>query len=216
MWSCMLAEVHRQHAQAHAGLPSSLQIVSIIQPSECPAPPPALPTSPPFPPHIPPGLLIAEVNINTMCEVGAGSGVSINYMAGRTLGPAGAAATSAAYVFLHYALLVAYISKAAAIVSEASGLPLLAAAGGFTAAFGGVCYGARPAQMDALNGALVVAVVGSFVVRGEGGGRGAGARGKGEGAGGRGKGQGEGGRGRGKGKGEEEEGGVAAVVGSSC
>jgi hypothetical protein len=142
------------------------------------------------------------VNINTMCEVGAGSGVSINYMAGRTLGPAGAAATSAAYVFLHYALLVAYISKAAAIVSEASGLPLLAAAGGFTAAFGGVCYGARPAQMDALNGALVVAVVGSFVVRGEGGGRGAGARGKGKGQGegerGKEKGEGEGARGRGR------------------
>ena len=52
------------------------------------------------------GLLVAEVNINTMCELGQG-GVSISSMAERTLGRTGARAASAAYLFLHYALLVA-------------------------------------------------------------------------------------------------------------
>ena len=47
-----------------------------------------------------------QVNINTMCELGSG-GVSLTSMARRTLGAAGSRATSATYLFLHYALLVA-------------------------------------------------------------------------------------------------------------
>jgi hypothetical protein len=57
------------------------------------------------PPHPHAGLLVAEVSLRLMQQRGAGS-VSMISMASTTLGPAAAAATSAAYVFLHYALLV--------------------------------------------------------------------------------------------------------------
>jgi tyrosine-specific transport protein len=53
------------------------------------------------------GLLVAEVNINTLCEVGGGRGVSLSSMAQRTLGAGGARAVSAAYLLIHYSLLVA-------------------------------------------------------------------------------------------------------------
>ena len=53
------------------------------------------------------GLLIAEVSVNTMCELGSGSGVSLGSMARRTLGDFGARAVSATYVALHFSLLVA-------------------------------------------------------------------------------------------------------------
>ena len=51
-------------------------------------------------------LIVCQVNINTMCELGSG-GVSLTSMARRTLGVAGTRAASATYLFLHYALLVA-------------------------------------------------------------------------------------------------------------
>ena len=52
------------------------------------------------------GLMVAEVNINTMCELGRG-GVSLTSMARRTLGAVGARWASATYLGLHLALLVA-------------------------------------------------------------------------------------------------------------
>ena len=48
----------------------------------------------------------AQVNINTMCELGRG-GVSITSMAQRTLGAGGARVASITYLGLHVALLVA-------------------------------------------------------------------------------------------------------------
>ena len=47
-----------------------------------------------------------QVNIKTMREKGA-EGVSLVTMARRSLGPVGSGVISAAYLFLHYALLVA-------------------------------------------------------------------------------------------------------------
>lgn len=53
------------------------------------------------------GLLVAEVAVNTMCEIGVGRGVSLGSMARRTLGDAGSVVVSTTYALLHYALLVA-------------------------------------------------------------------------------------------------------------
>lgn len=53
------------------------------------------------------GLLIAEVSVNTMCELGCGRGISLGSMARRTLGNGGAMAVEATYLLLHYSLLVA-------------------------------------------------------------------------------------------------------------
>lgn len=52
-------------------------------------------------------------------------------MVSRTLGKPGALLASGAYVFLHYALLVAYISKAGEILAGWTDLPLLPAAATF-------------------------------------------------------------------------------------
>jgi tyrosine-specific transport protein len=53
------------------------------------------------------GLLIAEVNLNS--RQGGGGMIS---MTRETIGGAGASVSGAAYLFLHYALLVAYIAQA--------------------------------------------------------------------------------------------------------
>lgn len=84
-------------------------------------------------------------------------------MARRTLGDVGATAVSATYALLHYALLVAYIAKAGEAVQQASGLPLPLADLAFAAACGGLCYAASPPVLDKANGALVAAVVVSFL-----------------------------------------------------
>lgn len=75
------------------------------------------------------GLLVLEVNLSTMCELGSG-GVSIISMAERTLGKPGTRFAWGAYVFIHYALLVAYISRSGGAVTAAA-----AAAEGFSALF---------------------------------------------------------------------------------
>jgi tyrosine-specific transport protein len=79
-----------------------------------------------------------------------------------TLGDAGLTAGAGAYVFLHLALLVAYISKAAEILGGASGLAPLPAAALFAGAFGGLCFAASEQLLDRVNGGLVVAVLLAF------------------------------------------------------
>ena len=109
------------------------------------------------------GLMVAEVAVNTMCELGTGRGVSLGSMARRTLGEGGAVVVSLTYAFLHYALLVAYISKAGETLEVATGAPLPATAAGFTAALGLLCYAASPPALDAANSLLVGAVGVSFL-----------------------------------------------------
>lgn len=109
------------------------------------------------------GLLIAEVNLNTLCELGASRGVSLSSMARRTLGDVGAGAVSLTYALLHYALLVAYIAKAGETVQQVTGLPLVAADALFVVIFGGLCYAARPSVLDGINSVLVGLVVATFL-----------------------------------------------------
>lgn len=109
------------------------------------------------------GLLIAEVNLNTMCELGSG-GVSLVSMTERTVGKAGTRVASAAYIFLHYALLVAYISKGGGVVSNLLHSPDWFGAFAFNATLGGFCYAASPRTLDRVNGILVIAVVTTFLV----------------------------------------------------
>ncbi|KAL0285304.1 UNVERIFIED_CONTAM: Tyrosine-specific transport protein [Sesamum calycinum] len=69
------------------------------------------------------GLLIAEVNVNTMCELGSG-GVSLVSMAKRTLGNVGVQVACWSYIFIHYALLVAYVARSSDILTNFLGIPL--------------------------------------------------------------------------------------------
>ncbi|KAL3677507.1 hypothetical protein R1sor_027455 [Riccia sorocarpa] len=107
------------------------------------------------------GLLIAEVNVNTMCELGAG-GVSIVSMADRTLGPTGVRVACGTYLFTHYALLVAYVARSSEIITAAIGSPLWLSGLLFTGAIGSLCYFASPRAIGAVNGALVGGIIISF------------------------------------------------------
>jgi tyrosine-specific transport protein len=130
------------------------------------------------------GLLLAEVYINAR---GAGSvsggdegSASASASAGdsggdegsgtaafasivrSTLGEGGLAVGAGAYVFLHLALLVAYISKSSEILDAATGAGPLPSALLFTGAFGGLCYFASAPLLDRVNGGLVALILAAF------------------------------------------------------
>ncbi|KAL2636264.1 hypothetical protein R1flu_007743 [Riccia fluitans] len=107
------------------------------------------------------GLLVAEVNVSTMCELGAG-GVSIVSMADRTLGPAGVRIACGTYLFIHYALLVAYVARSSEIITSTIGSPLWLSGLLFTGALGSLCYFASSRVIGAVNGALVAGIIISF------------------------------------------------------
>lgn len=111
------------------------------------------------------GLLLAEVHLQTACELGSG-GVSIFSIAERTLGRTGSRVASAAYLLIHYALLSAYISKSGTILSSATSGALGhgVASVGFVLFFGGICYFSGTKQLDAVNTSLLVAVLVSFAL----------------------------------------------------
>ena len=110
------------------------------------------------------GLLLAEVHLQTACELGSG-GVSIFSIAERTLGRTGSRVASAAYLLIHYALLCAYISKSGSILSATSGgIGHGVACVGFVLFFGGICYFSSTKQLDAVNTSLLVAVLVSFAL----------------------------------------------------
>ncbi|CAL5085281.1 unnamed protein product [Urochloa decumbens] len=107
------------------------------------------------------GLLVAEVNVNTMCEIGSG-GVSLVSMAMRTLGSAGVRTACLSYLFIHYALLVAYVARSSDIITNSLGIPLWESATLFSLAFGGICYFGSQRLIGAVNGFLVVGILASF------------------------------------------------------
>ncbi|CAD6222727.1 unnamed protein product [Miscanthus lutarioriparius] len=107
------------------------------------------------------GLLVAEVNVNTMCELGSG-GVSLVSMAMRTLGTFGVRAACLSYLFIHYALLVAYVARSSDIITNSLGIPLWESATLFSLAFGGICYFGSQRLIGAVNGFLVAGILASF------------------------------------------------------
>ncbi|GMG99966.1 hypothetical protein Nepgr_001806 [Nepenthes gracilis] len=107
------------------------------------------------------GLLIAEVNINTMCELGSG-GVSLVSMAKRTLGTAGVQIACWSYIFIHYALLIAYVARSSDILTNSFGIPLWESATIFSVVLGGICYFGSQRFIGAVNGVLVSGIIISF------------------------------------------------------
>ena len=101
------------------------------------------------------GLLIAEVAMN-LKDQGAG----ILASAEATIGAGGARVAGAAYLFIHYALLVAYCAQGGAVLS-----PLAAGFGpvAFAALFGGALFALPPRTVEAANNAAVAVVVASFL-----------------------------------------------------
>ncbi|CAN6476670.1 unnamed protein product [Victoria cruziana] len=107
------------------------------------------------------GLLIAEVNVNTMCELGSG-GVSLVSMAMRTLGKLGVQVACWSYLFIHYALLVAYVARSSDILATSFSMPLWESALLFTSIFGSICYFGSQRFIGAVNGILVFGILISF------------------------------------------------------
>ncbi|WP_413172973.1 amino acid permease [Anabaena azotica] len=116
------------------------------------------------------GLLIAEVTLNVM---GAEGISSIGFLAivEKTLGKLGARIAGATYLFMHYALLVAYISKGGEILvsvltkisGSATSLPNWIGTTTFTLLFGGILYLGKEKFIQKLNSAFVAIVIISFI-----------------------------------------------------
>ncbi|XP_019460267.1 PREDICTED: uncharacterized protein LOC109359997 isoform X3 [Lupinus angustifolius] len=109
------------------------------------------------------GLLVAEVNVNTMCELGSG-GVSLVSMARRTLGEVGVQISCWSYIFIHYALLVAYMARSSDILTNFLGIPTWGSATLFSLIFGGICFFGSQRFVGAVNGALVIGIISSFAI----------------------------------------------------
>ncbi|CDP09702.1 unnamed protein product [Coffea canephora] len=107
------------------------------------------------------GLLIAEVNVKTMCELGSG-GVSLVSMAMRTLGTAGVQIACWSYMFIHYALLVAYVARSGVCVDGQHCDCRWETATLFSLLFGGICFFGSQRLIGAVNGALVFGIIASF------------------------------------------------------
>ena len=83
-------------------------------------------------------------------------------MAEETLGDAGAKASSAVFLFLHYCLLTAYVVQGGQLLGEALGTDTLAAAPAFAASIGAPAALLPPATVERLNTVLTAGVVASF------------------------------------------------------
>ncbi|MBD2679129.1 MULTISPECIES: aromatic amino acid transport family protein [Nostoc] len=116
------------------------------------------------------GLLIAEVTLNTMRLEGRPS-IGLLGVVEKTLGKLGARVASSAYLFMHYALLVAYITQGGEILGTAIAnlwgvqnlLPTWVGTTAFTLIFGGVMYVGREKFIEKLNSAFVAIVIVSFL-----------------------------------------------------
>ena len=125
------------------------------------------------------GLLLAEASLSFLCSTGRGGG-SLLSLTRFYLGAGPSRVAGFCYVFLHEALLVAYISRGAEVIAQGVGsaalsnssssslsldspllLPLSALL--FTVALGSACYSLPARKLDEANSVLVAGVVASFV-----------------------------------------------------
>jgi tyrosine-specific transport protein len=115
------------------------------------------------------GLLVAEVTLNTMRTEGHPS-IGFLGVVEKILGKVGARIAGGAYLFMHYALLVAYITQGGEILGAAAAkiwgvqiLPTWVGTTTFTLLFGGIMYLGREKFIEKLNSAFVGIVVVSFL-----------------------------------------------------
>jgi tyrosine-specific transport protein len=116
------------------------------------------------------GLLIAEANLNTMRQLGRPNSGMLA-MTEESLGKLGAQVTGGAYLFQHYALLVAYMAEGGQMLASAiestlgmqNHLPAWVGTTIFTAIFGGILYFCRQSLVEKLNSAFVAMLIVSFV-----------------------------------------------------
>ncbi|MEM9949741.1 MAG: aromatic amino acid transport family protein [Cyanobacteria bacterium P01_D01_bin.36] len=118
------------------------------------------------------GLLVAEANLRAM-RVSGRADLGLLATIEQSLGKVGAIAAGILYIFIHYALLVAYVARGGDILASA----LEAVEGGFGFAWpvplwlghvafvillGGILYAGTARLVERLNGALVALVIVAF------------------------------------------------------
>ena len=115
------------------------------------------------------GLLVAEVTLNTMRTEGHPS-IGFLGVVEKILGKVGGRLAGGAYLFMHYALLVAYITEGGEILGCAVAkiwnvqiLPMWVGTTTFTLLFGGIMYLGREKFIEKLNSAFVGIVIVSFL-----------------------------------------------------
>lgn len=84
-------------------------------------------------------------------------------MVKRTLGGKGAVVSSSAYLFLHYALLVAYTARAGGLLADVAHQPFWLCAALVAGGTGGMCYACSPKSLDTINTGLLGLVIVSFI-----------------------------------------------------
>ena len=107
------------------------------------------------------GLLLAEVNVNTLCALER-KAVSLDSMAEETLGVVGARVSGATYIFIHYALLIAYMLQGGMLLLEylaslpvdVAALPPAAGPPLFAALAGGAVFVGSEQQVELGNNIL--------------------------------------------------------------
>lgn len=114
-------------------------------------------------------LLIAEVTLNGMRYKGRATN-GLLAMVESTLGGMEARFAGGAYLFLHYALLIAYVSQGGEIlISAVEGiwdlpdLPTWMGSTGFAVMFGAILYLGRDRFIEKLNSFFVAIVIASFI-----------------------------------------------------
>ncbi len=123
------------------------------------------------------GLLIAEANLQAMRQTGRAD-LGLLATVRLSLGKRGAIAAGIIYIFIHYALLVAYVARGGDILTAAIAnggrslgmlqpdmvrtVPLWWGHVAFVAILGGVLYGGSKRFVSGLNSVLVVMVVVAF------------------------------------------------------
>ena len=131
------------------------------------------------------GLLIAECNVTTVCTLDDRDAVSIPTMVQETLGRTGSITSSIAFVFLHIALITAYILQGGSLLVESMILPIMdttiSSLNGdivglstfgpflFASTLGLILVGLTTRQVEWINNIMVAGVViifGSLVVYG--------------------------------------------------
>ncbi len=115
-------------------------------------------------------LLIVEVNLQTLCMVGRPD-LGLLAMINCTLGRSMAWIAAAAYLFLHYALLVAYVAQGGDILAQvllqigltANPPPTWVGILVFALSLGGLVFWGRPRWIETINSFFVGIVVLSFL-----------------------------------------------------
>ncbi|MDA0267506.1 MAG: tyrosine transporter [Cyanobacteria bacterium] len=115
------------------------------------------------------GLLVAEVNLNTMYTSGQPR-LGLLATVQRILGRSGAIGAGGVYLFIHYALLVAYMARGGSILATALGrfgpvetvLPNWVGSALFVGLFGGLIYFGSERWVGRLNGAFFAILLVAF------------------------------------------------------